>query len=499
MLLRADLVMLVLLGLSRCHGFTYAAATRSVTAIATRQPPTPLLLAQEQPRQPTLAEWVPHVLTSDAVVPAAALFAVSVALKAMLLHLGISFPSNVIGMLGMFGLLIAVDSASPRAASSVERFFEPACRLFRTWLAAIFAPGFIVLPLSMPSLKATELATFLLLLALGTVSSTATNARVAEWLAPKGCVVDGVSATAQDPQCSTSAAPPATMPPPAATGASLSFPRAQQIALLAGSVGFGVAYLIGGVSCATLLTPCLLCTTLASFSLSSTLCPPRVQLFIHPFVATSGLALLACQLLGAISGLGGHAVLQSYASPRGAGGLLGAMMGPTVLSFAFQLFRFRVQLRERLTQLLGTALLGSMVNMLTAGLVSRALHLAPPLRVALISRNILSPLALETSKLVGGEPGLGMLAAFVSGLLGGVSGGKATLKRLRISDPVVRGLALAGTAHGGGVLALSDEPDAFPFAALMMSLCGACTVALLSIRPVRSLVLTTALGSASIP
>ena len=87
-----------------------------------------------------------------------------------------------------------------------------------------------------------------------------------------------------------------------------------------------------------------------------------------------------------------------------------------------------------------------------------------------------------------------MLGAFVTGLLG-IPFGKPLLARLGVVDHATRGLALSGTAHGGAVLALADEPDAFAFAALMMSLGAACTVALLTAGPVRTLVLAVALGS----
>ena len=68
--------------------------------------------------------------------------------------------------------------------------------------------------------------------------------------------------------------------------------------------------------------------------------------WIHPFLSCSGSVLVACAAVGALSGVGGGAVLSSYAS-AGAGAWISAMMGPTVVSFAFQLYRFRVQVAAR--------------------------------------------------------------------------------------------------------------------------------------------------------
>ena len=83
-------------------------------------------------------------------------------------------------------------------------------------------------------------------------------------------------------------------------------------------------------------------------------------------------------------------------------------------------------------------------------------------------------------------PALGLLAAFATGLLA-FPFGKTVLELLRVRDPAARGLALAGAAHGGGLLAISDEPEAFPFAALGMNLFGACAVTLVSVPPVARL------------
>jgi len=217
--------------------------------------------------------------------------------------------------------------------------------------------------------------------------------------------------------------------------------------------------------------------------------PPRrtVKLYLHPFLTCSLATIGACGAIGAASGVGGQAILEAYAATGGAGHLLSQLMGPTVLSFAFQLYRYRAQLRRRAVQIVGTAMLGSLVGMLTSAAAARAVGLNPALRLALLSRTYLSALALEICKLFGVQPpALGVLAAFATGLLAFPSG-KAVLNTLRVRDPAARGLALSGAAHGGGLLAISDEPEAFPYAALGMNLFGACAVCLVSVPAVAKL------------
>ena len=74
------------------------------------------------------------------------------ALKRALDGLGLAFPASIVGMLSGFGVLCAIRAWRAETADALESFFAPACRLFRAWLAAIFAPGLISLSLVMPSL-----------------------------------------------------------------------------------------------------------------------------------------------------------------------------------------------------------------------------------------------------------------------------------------------------------------------------------------------------------
>jgi|LauGreDrversion4_1035100.scaffolds.fasta_scaffold302027_1 putative effector of murein hydrolase len=156
-----------------------------------------------------------------------------------------------------------------------------------------------------------------------------------------------------------------------------------------------------------------------------------------------------------------------------------------------QLYRFRQPLRTRSLQVVGSAVLSTFVSLLCAAGAARLARLAPVLGTALFFRTTTTALSPELGRLLNTAPALGLVAAFVTGLLA-ITAGKATLDALGVRDPTVRGLALTSTAHGGAVVALSDEPEAFPYAVLMYNLGAAAAVGLLSFRPVRALLLAIA-------
>ena len=447
----------------------WASATPATSSV-------PPAVPAAQPRQPNLQQYASS--QANVLAPAISLMLIHSLLRITLQAVGIGFPPAMVGMLGGFGLLCGGHTFAPETVARITRFFEPACGFFRLWLAVIFAPGFICLPITMPPLGGVELALFFVLLAAGLVSTMASSALVASVLQPRAVRQAGVR-----PADSAGRIVPVKRPSPPAAASAVPFPASMQRALGVACAVCAATFLLVPSHPLLALNLCLLSTTVGSFAAANTLCPPKVKLWLHPFLTASACTLAACGGLGVASGVGWRPLLSAFGT-GGAGAWLTSLMGPTVVSFAFQLFAFRAQLRARLGQILGIALISGSASMLTGVLAARALGLAPVLRVALASRTTTTALAGEISRLLGGVPAIGMLAAFATGILA-IPSGKALLDKLRVTEPAARGLVLSSAAHGGAVLLLSDEPEAFPFAALMMNMNAACAVCLLSVPLVR--------------
>ena len=122
-------------------------SSREMPACSQHRRSLPPLLAGKRADdpQPTLRQWA--AAESSAVAPLLTLYTLHAALKRTLDGLGLGFPASIIGMLSGFGALCAIRAWRAETADALEAFFAPACRLFRTWLAAIFAPGLIRLGL----------------------------------------------------------------------------------------------------------------------------------------------------------------------------------------------------------------------------------------------------------------------------------------------------------------------------------------------------------------
>lgn len=452
---------------------TSDAISEKVTLVSAAPPPASPPL--------TLKQWAK--VESAAIAPTLILYALYTALKNALGHMGITFPASIVGMLTGFGVLCTIRKWRIQWADNIANFFAPASRIFRAWLAAIFAPGLIALPLVMPALPARQLVTFVGVLTIGYVASLLTGIGVAKALAPRaGQASNGASG-------GNFAGRVVPARPAASPQAYVPFPRSQQrFLLLTALLCAGVHVMSGSI---LVLNLGLLATTLGTFSLASTLTPPAVQVYAHPFLQCSAATLLASAAIGGLTGAGWRTVLGSYASAGGAGGWLSQLLGPVVVSFALQLYAYRQPLMKRSAQIIGTAFLGTFFSMLTSAAAARVSGIAPVLRLALFSRTTTTALTAELSRMLSTPPAIGLLAAFITAILA-LATGKPLMARLGVHDPVTRGLAMSSVAHGGAVVIMSDEPDAFPFSVLMMNLGAAAAVVLLSLKPVRALLLAVA-------
>ena len=341
------------------------------------------------PPQPTLLEWL--AVERAAVPGVLSLVALHAVLRRLLAWAGITFPASIVGMLGGFGALCSIRAWSAPAAERLVRFLSPACRLFRTWLAALFAPGLITLPLVMPALPAGDLVAFFAIAAIGFVTSLATGAGVATML---GTFIHPAPRMQGHVVPSSSPAPP----PLAAAAPYVPFPRSQQRFLSMLAVGGAAVHVATGSALA--LTLSQLATTLGAFSLATTLSSPAVQVAFHPFLQCSAATLLACGAVGAATGAGGRAVLAAYAASTGAGGCLQLLLGPCVLSFALQLYTYRQPLSARAVQIVGSAVMSTFASMVTAAAAARALGLANVLRKGLLFRTTTTALATEIGRLL---------------------------------------------------------------------------------------------------
>jgi putative effector of murein hydrolase len=225
---------------------------------------------------------------------------------------------------------------------------------------------------------------------------------------------------------------------------------------------------------------------------------------IHPLVTSSILVLGLMQALARINGQDFLDVVRSYKvgslypMKAGAGDILLYLLGPSVVSFAISMYSRRDLLKSNLLVVLTAMFVSSAGGLFGTAAFVRLINLGGRggrmVRLSVLARNITTALSMALTAMLGGDISVAASVVVLTGIIGATYG-KALLALLNISDPIVRGLAIGSSSQGLGVAAISDEPDAFPFAAISMVLTAISATTLVSIPAVRAALIRTAVGN----
>ncbi|ERN15567.1 plastidal glycolate/glycerate translocator 1, chloroplastic [Amborella trichopoda] len=392
-------------------------------------------------------------------------------LKRAFVAAAIKFPSALFGMFCIFSVLLILDCFAPPMAIKAMAFFEPATMFIQRWLPLFYVPAMVVLPLAVKDIPAASGAKIVFII-------------VGGWLA--SCCVAGYTALTVRNIVKTEMIPaePMEKPPPFST-----------FEIASWSVIFLVFFIIAyffpialGTTARTSL-PFLLAATVLGYMIGSRL-PSSVKSLLHPIVCCALSADLAAMAFGYVSRIGLDAVLGDYLtkvpSNPGAGDILMGFLGSVIISFAFSMFKQKRLVKRHAAEIFTSVILSCIFSLYSTAFVGRIVGLEPALTVSILPRCITVALALSIVSLFeGANSSLTAAAVVLTGLIG-ANFVQALLDKLRLNDPIARGIATASSAHGLGTAALSaKEPEALPFCAIAYALNGIFGSLLCSVPVVR--------------
>eukprot|EP00527_Entomoneis_sp_CCMP2396_P000424 CAMPEP_0198144970 /NCGR_PEP_ID=MMETSP1443-20131203/20027_1 /TAXON_ID=186043 /ORGANISM="Entomoneis sp., Strain CCMP2396" /LENGTH=518 /DNA_ID=CAMNT_0043808479 /DNA_START=55 /DNA_END=1611 /DNA_ORIENTATION=+ len=452
------------------------------------------LVNNTPPRGGEAAVKISKELT-NALLGTAAMAGIEKLMKEVLKALDIKFPAMLAGCLTLFATLLLLDQVQPKLASSIATFLTPSAALLAKWLPMFFVPGLALLPLA-PSVggnleivKVLGVVVLGLLYSILTVSSTVMFFRGGS-LKFGGSVAKVVKAGKNVK--STVAPKPFTE---------------QQMKL------FGFATAVAAVLMVFFNksdfgkffeTSFLTFFTVAGYMWAARL-PSSYVKVVHPLVTTCVMILGLVKVLSVVSNRDFYAILRAYKvgsldlKKAGSGDILLFLLGPSAVSFALGMYSKRTLLQQNLVTILTAVLVSSVGGLYGTAAFVRLISLggtfgAGIIRLSMLSRNVTTALALPLTAMIGGDLALAAAVVCMTGVIGATYG-KAFLAYFGITDPVTRGLAIGSSAQGLGVASMSDESDAFPFAAIAMVLTAVTSTTLVSFPLVKNSLVQLATGS----
>ncbi|WP_209425301.1 LrgB family protein [Pararhodobacter sp. SW119] len=146
------------------------------------------------------------------------------------------------------------------------------------------------------------------------------------------------------------------------------------------------------------------------------------------------------------------------------------LLGPATVALAVPLYQEGARLKRAILPVLAGLAVGSVVAVVSALWIARALGVAPETLAALAPKSTTAPVAIGIAQSLGGSPTLAAVLVLLTGIIGAIVA-TPLLNALGVRDWRARGLATGVAAHGiGTARALQVHPQAGAFAGIGMGL-----------------------------
>lgn len=169
--------------------------------------------------------------------------------------------------------------------------------------------------------------------------------------------------------------------------------------------------------------------------------------------------------------LGGF-TLEDYQPAREA---MTFLLGPATVALALPLYNNRQVLKNYALPVFSGVVAGSLTTMAAALVAGRLLQLSNGVLLSLGPKSVTVPIAVEISRLAGGEATLTAAFVVATGMIGSILG-PSLLSLCRVKSPVARGLALGTVSHGQGTaVALLESETAGAMGGVAMAIAAVFT------------------------
>ncbi|WED23104.1 LrgB family protein [Vibrio sp. JC009] len=151
------------------------------------------------------------------------------------------------------------------------------------------------------------------------------------------------------------------------------------------------------------------------------------------------------------------------------------LLQPAVVALAFPLYQQLKEIRSNWKIIFLACGVGSLLSMLTASVIAVLLDTDMQLIAAILGKSVTTPIAMEVSSHLGGEPAIAAIMVLIVGVFGAVMA-YPIYNWLGITHPIAKGLTMGTVSHALGTATCAEkDPRDAAFSSLALVLCGVIT------------------------
>lgn len=142
-----------------------------------------------------------------------------------------------------------------------------------------------------------------------------------------------------------------------------------------------------------------------------------------------------------------------YVNYRAGGDVFSYLLGPATVALGVPMYKQSITMKGSLRRLVVVVMAGSIVGMLTAGVVAWMLGASHQVIMSAIPKSVTTPIAMEVSKQLHGDPAITAAMVILTGVLGSIVG-PSVLSLAHISHDNAIGAAIGTSSHAIGTASL---------------------------------------------
>lgn len=151
------------------------------------------------------------------------------------------------------------------------------------------------------------------------------------------------------------------------------------------------------------------------------------------------------------------------------------LLQPAVVALAYPLYEQAKEIRANWRIIFLACGVGSVLSMLTATLIAVALSTDITLIASILGKSVTTPIAMEVSSHLGGEPAIAAIMVLLVGVFGAIFA-YPIYSLIGITHPIAKGLTMGTVSHAlGTATCVEKDPRDAAFSSLALVLCGIIT------------------------
>ncbi|MFH0261279.1 CidB/LrgB family autolysis modulator [Vibrio barjaei] len=151
------------------------------------------------------------------------------------------------------------------------------------------------------------------------------------------------------------------------------------------------------------------------------------------------------------------------------------LLQPAVVALAYPLYEQLPQIRANWRIIALACGAGSVASMFTASMLAVWLGADMQLIASLLGKSVTTPIAMEVSSHLGGEPAIAAILVLLVGLFGAILA-YPIYNLLGVTHPIAKGLTMGTVSHALGTATCAEkDPRDAAFSSLALVVCGVIT------------------------